>query len=37
LADETFEKGLILALTETLPEKRPSAIEIRDKWLPKWL
>jgi hypothetical protein len=28
---------MILALTEVDPQKRPSAIEIKEEWLPKWL
>lgn len=34
--DDTVEKDLIIALTEVEPQKRPSASEIRDIWLPRW-
>ena len=33
---ENFEKELIIALTEIEPQKRPSASEIKNIWLPKW-
>jgi hypothetical protein len=32
----TIEGDLILLLTQVNPNHRPSAIEIKENWLPKW-
>lgn len=36
MVKDSVEGRLIMALTETDPVKRPSAKDIKDKWIPRW-
>lgn len=33
---DSVEERLILAMTEDQPQNRPSALQIKDEWLPQW-